>query len=91
LPKLHRIHEGKGWTVLPSARVSSFWVTITDSETNGHPHRIDVTAKVLRHGSGEWGAKVLVGTAFRLVFQRSNIFVDEFLSGYGQVSDRSDW
>jgi len=63
---------------------SSFWVTINDSEQNGTSTAIDVRQFYGTVGS-EWG-EVLVGKDFGL-FARSNIFLDELLSGYGQVSD----
>jgi len=63
---------------------SSFWVTINDSETNATSTGIDVRQFYGTIGS-TWG-EVLVGKDFGL-FARSNIFVDEFLAGYGQVSD----
>jgi hypothetical protein len=63
---------------------SSFWVSINDSETNGTATAIDVR-QFYGTVSGEWG-EVLIGKDFGL-FSRSNIFVDELLSGYGQVSD----
>lgn len=66
---------------------SSFWVTINDSD--------DSAAKVTDTGidirqfygtvDGDWG-QVLIGKDFSL-FSRSNIFLDEILMGYGNVSD----
>ncbi|PMR69009.1 porin [Halomonas heilongjiangensis] len=63
---------------------SSFWMTINDSDDNGTETGIDVRQF---HGTigGDWG-EVLVGKDFGL-FARSNIFLDQLLSGYGQVSD----
>ena len=64
---------------------SSFWVTINDSETNGTDTAIDVRQFYGTVASPEWG-EVLVGKDFGL-FSRSNIFLDELLAGYGNVSD----
>jgi len=64
---------------------SSFWVTINDSDTNGTETGIDVRqfyATVSNDALGE----VLFGKDFGL-FARSNILLDEMLTGYGQVSD----
>lgn len=63
---------------------SSFWVTINDSDTAGTSTGIDVR-QFYGTVSGSWG-EVLVGKDFGL-FGRSNIFLDELLTGYGQVSD----
>ena len=64
---------------------SSFWVTINDSETNGTSTAIDVRQFYGTASSSEWG-EVLFGKDFGL-FARSNILLDEMLTGYGQVSD----
>ena len=64
---------------------SSFWVTINDSETNGTDTAIDVRQFYGTVASPEWG-EVLVGKDFGL-FSRSNIFLDEILAGFGNVSD----
>lgn len=66
---------------------SSFWVTINDSD--------DSAAKVTDTGidvrqfygtvDADWG-QLLIGKDFTL-FSRSNIFLDEILMGYGNVSD----
>ncbi|HEX5844346.1 MAG TPA: porin [Pseudomonas sp.] len=64
---------------------SSFWVTINDSEVNGTGTAIDVRQFYGTVASPEWG-EVLVGKDFGL-FSRSNIFLDELLAGYGNVSD----
>jgi hypothetical protein len=66
---------------------SSFWVTINDSD--------DSAAKVTDTGidvrqfygtvDAAWG-QILIGKDFTL-FCRSNIFLDEILLGYGNVSD----
>ena len=72
---------------------SSFWVTINDSdeesgftdETHGVTDTgIDVRQFYATVG-GNWG-QVLLGKDFGL-FSRSNIFLDEILQGYGNVSD----
>lgn len=63
---------------------SSFWVTINDSDDTGTATAIDVRQFYGTIG-GDWG-EVLVGKDFGL-FARSNIFLDQMLSGYGQVSD----
>ncbi|MCG6658196.1 porin [Halomonas campisalis] len=63
---------------------SSFWVTINDSDQNGTETGIDVRQFYGTIG-GDWG-ELLVGKDFGL-FARSNIFLDQLLSGYGQVSD----
>ena len=64
---------------------SSFWVTINDSDTNGTETGIDVRQFYATVSNDEWG-EVLFGKDFGL-FARSNILLDEMLTGYGQVSD----
>ncbi|MBA1263328.1 porin [Stutzerimonas sp. NM35] len=64
---------------------SSFWVTINDSESNGTESGIDVRQFYATVANDEWG-EVLFGKDFGL-FARSNILLDEMLTGYGQVSD----
>jgi len=69
---------------------SSFWVTINDSDDlNGGTHGITDTGIDVRQFyatvGGDWG-QVLLGKDFGL-FSRSNIFLDEILLGYGNVSD----
>lgn len=64
---------------------SSFWVTINDSETNGTETGIDVRQFYATVANDQWG-EVLFGKDFGL-FARSNILLDEMLTGYGQVSD----
>ena len=64
---------------------SSFWVTINDSEQNSTESGIDVRQFYATVANDEWG-EVLFGKDFGL-FARSNILLDEFLAGYGQVSD----
>lgn len=63
---------------------ASFWATINDSDENGTGTDIDVRQFYGTVG-GDWG-EVLIGKDFGL-FGRSNIFLDELLPGYGQVSD----
>lgn len=63
---------------------SSFWVTINDSEENVTETGIDVR-QFYGTIEGDWG-QVLIGKDFTL-FCRSNIFLDEILLGYGNVSD----
>lgn len=63
---------------------SSFWVTINDSEENVTSTGIDVR-QFYGTVEGDWG-QVLIGKDFTL-FCRSNIFLDEILMGYGNVSD----
>jgi len=64
---------------------ASFWVSINDSETNGTDTAIDVRQFYGTVANPEWG-EVLIGKDFGL-FARSNILLDELLTGYGQVSD----
>ncbi|QQN51377.1 porin [Stutzerimonas balearica] len=64
---------------------SSFWVTINDSETNDTATDIDVRQFYGTASNEQWG-EVLFGKDFGL-FARSNILLDEMLTGYGQVSD----
>ena len=63
---------------------ASFWVTINDSDDNGTGTDIDVR-QFYGTAAGDWG-EVLIGKDFGL-FARSNILLDELLTGYGQVSD----
>ena len=84
LPNWIGFNFGKQIDDLKLGGRSSFWVTINDSEQNGTSTAIDVRQFYGTVGS-EWG-EVLVGKDFGL-FARSNIFLDELLSGYGQVSD----
>ncbi|MBA1321606.1 porin [Pseudomonas plecoglossicida] len=64
---------------------ASFWVSINDSETNGTDTAIDVRQFYGTVANPAWG-EVLIGKDFGL-FARSNILLDELLTGYGQVSD----
>ncbi|WP_320055939.1 porin [Desulfuromonas thiophila] len=63
---------------------SSFWVTINDSDSNITESGID-TRQFYGTIDGDWG-QILIGKDFTL-FNRSNIFLDEILLGYGNVSD----
>ena len=63
---------------------SSFWVSINDSNTGVTSTGIDVRQFYATVGS-DWG-EVLIGKDFTL-FNRSNIFLDEILQGYGNVND----
>jgi predicted porin len=63
---------------------SSFWVTINDSDTNLTSTGIDVR-QFYGTVDADWG-QVLFGKDFTL-FNRSNIFLDEIILGYGNVSD----
>lgn len=84
LPNYIGFNMGKDMGDLQLGARSSFWVTINDSDSNGTATDIDVRQFYGTIG-GDWG-EFLVGKDFGL-FARSNIFVDEFLAGYGQVSD----
>ena len=68
---------------------SSFWVTINDSQQIDGTHGLTDSLIDVRqfYGTveGSWG-QVLFGKDFGL-FNRSNIFLDEILLGYGNVSD----
>ena len=85
LPNYIGFNFGKQLDNLKVGGRSSFWVTINDSDTNGTETGIDVRQFYGTAGNDQWG-EVLFGKDFGL-FGRSNIFVDEFLTGYGQVSD----
>lgn len=63
---------------------SSFWVTINDSNTGVTSTGIDVR-QFYATLDFDWG-QILVGKDFTL-FNRSNIFLDEILIGYGNVND----
>jgi len=63
---------------------SSFWVTINDSDNNLTETGIDVR-QFYGTVDADWG-QVLFGKDFTL-FNRSNIFLDEIILGYGNVSD----
>lgn len=61
---------------------SSFWVTINDSDTNGTSTGIDVR-QFYGTIDADWG-QILFGKDFTL-FNRSNIFLDEILQGFGKT------
>lgn len=63
---------------------SSFWVTINDSNTGTTSTGIDVR-QFYATVDADWG-QLLVGKDFTL-FNRSNLFLDEILIGYGNVND----
>ena len=63
---------------------STFWVTINDSDNNVTESGID-TRQFYGTVDADWG-QVLIGKDFTL-FGRANIFNDEILRGYGNVSD----
>tara|TARA_Y100000589_G_scaffold309397_4_gene326876 strand:+ start:2554 stop:3714 length:1161 start_codon:yes stop_codon:yes gene_type:complete len=63
---------------------SSFWVTINDTNTGVTSTGIDVR-QFYATLDADWG-QVLLGKDFTL-FNRSNIFLDEILLGYGNVND----
>ncbi|WP_286784226.1 MULTISPECIES: porin [Pseudomonas] len=85
LPNWLGFNFGKQVDDLKLGGRASFWVTINDSETNGTDTAIDVRQFYGTVSNPEWG-EVLVGKDFGL-FSRSNIFLDELLAGYGNVSD----
>lgn len=84
LPNYIGFNVGKQTGDLKLGARASFWVTINDSDSNGTGTDIDVRQFYGTVGSS-WG-EVLIGKDFGL-FARSNIFLDELLAGYGQVSD----
>ncbi|MCQ4315933.1 porin [Stutzerimonas zhaodongensis] len=85
LPNYIGFNFGKQLEQVKVGGRSSFWVTINDSDTNGTETGIDVRQFYGTASSDRWG-EVLFGKDFGL-FGRSNIFLDEMLAGYGQVSD----
>lgn len=85
LPNYIGFNFGKQVDDLKLGGRASFWVTINDSETNGTATDIDVRQFYATASNAEWG-EVLFGKDFGL-FARSNILLDEMLTGYGQVSD----
>ena len=85
LPNYIGFNFGKQVGDLKLGGRSSFWVTINDSDTNGTATAIDVRQFYGTAAGAEWG-EVLFGKDFGL-FARSNILLDEMLTGYGQVSD----
>jgi hypothetical protein len=85
LPNYIGFNMGKQVDDLKLGARASLWVTINDSQTNGTATAIDVRQFYGTVAKPEWG-EVLIGKDFGL-FARSNILLDELLSGYGQVSD----
>lgn len=85
LPNYIGFNFGKQLEQVKVGGRSSFWVTINDSDTNGTETGIDVRQFYGTASSDRWG-EVLFGKDFGL-FGRSNIFLDEMLAGFGQVSD----
>ncbi|MGN2624255.1 porin [Stutzerimonas balearica] len=85
LPNYIGFNFGKQVDDLKLGGRSSFWVTINDSDTNGTATAIDVRQFYGTASNEQWG-EVLFGKDFGL-FARSNILLDEMLTGYGQVSD----
>lgn len=85
LPNWIGFNFGKQIDGLKLGGRASFWVTINDSDDNGTGTDIDVRQFYGTVASPEWG-EVLIGKDFGL-FSRSNIFLDELLAGYGNVSD----
>ena len=84
LPNTLGFNMGKQIDGLKLGARASFWVTINDSDDNGTGTDIDVR-QFYGTAAGDWG-EVLIGKDFGL-FARSNILLDELLTGYGQVSD----
>jgi hypothetical protein len=85
LPNYLGFNMGKQVDDLKLGARASFWVTINDSQTKGTDTAIDVRQFYGTVANPEWG-EVLIGKDFGL-FARSNILLDELLSGYGQASD----
>jgi hypothetical protein len=84
LPNYIGFNFGKQVDDLKLGGRSSFWVTINDSDSTVTSTGIDVRQFYGTVDAG-WG-QVLFGKDFTL-FNRSNIFNDEILMGYGNVSD----
>lgn len=84
LPNWIGFNFGKQTGELKLGGRSSFWVTINDSDNNLTETGIDVR-QFYGTVDAHWG-QVLIGKDFTL-FNRSNIFKDEILLGYGNVSD----
>jgi hypothetical protein len=84
LPNYIGFNFGKQVDDLKIGGRSSFWVTINDSDSTVTSTGIDVR-QFYGTVDGSWG-QVLFGKDFTL-FCRSNIFNDEILLGYGNVSD----
>lgn len=84
LPNYIGFNVGKEVGDLKMGARSSFWVSINDSDTAGTTTGIDVR-QFYGTVASSWG-EVLLGKDFGL-FARANIFNDQILMGYGQVSD----
>jgi predicted porin len=84
LPNWIGFNFGKQTGDLKLGGRSSFWVTINDSDSTVTSTGIDVR-QFYGTVDAAWG-QVLLGKDFTL-FNRSNIFLDEILLGYGNVSD----
>lgn len=84
LPNYIGFNFGKQLDTMKVGGRSSFWVTINDSDENVTSTGIDVR-QFYGTVDGAWG-QILIGKDFGL-FCRSNIFLDEILMGYGNVSD----
>jgi predicted porin len=84
LPNYIGFNFGKQVDDLKVGGRSSFWVTINDSDSTVTSTGIDVR-QFYGTVDGSWG-QILFGKDFTL-FCRSNIFNDEILLGYGNVSD----
>lgn len=84
LPNYIGFNFGKQVGDLKIGGRSSFWVTINDSDSTITSTGIDVRQFYGTVDAG-WG-QILFGKDFTL-FNRSNIFNDEILTGYGNVSD----
>jgi hypothetical protein len=83
LPNYIGFDFGKQIDDLKVGARSSFWVSVNDANTNLTSTGIDVR-QFYGTVDADWG-QVLIGKDFAL-FGRSNIFNDEILLGYGQVS-----
>ena len=83
LPNYIGFNFGKQVDGLKLGARSSFWVSVNDANTNLTSTGIDVR-QFYGTVDADWG-QILIGKDFAL-FGRSNIFNDEILMGYGQVS-----
>ncbi|MDZ4184864.1 MAG: porin [Desulfuromonadales bacterium] len=81
LPNYIGFNFGKQAGNLKLGGRSSFWVTINDSDAAGTSTGIDVR-QFYGTVDADWG-QVLFGKDFTL-FNRSNIFLDEILQGFGK-------
>jgi hypothetical protein len=83
LPNYIGFNFGKQVGDLKLGGRSSFWVTINDSDAAGTATAIDVR-QFYGTVDADWG-QVLFGKDFTL-FNRSNIFLDEILQGFGKTA-----